>query len=556
VRRSKNSKKRPSVSPERQASNIAELCAQRGWTVEWFRDTEGHRSGLTELKRPEWLRLKERLERARPGEITAVVVNSLDRSSRKAKDFLNFLELLKVRSTEFVAVTQPYLDTTTPYGRAMIASMMIYAQLEAEIDSQRLVEDIEYRQSEGQMWGPAPIGYGPAREIDGSRLRIRPPDDDAPLVARLLARYAQGGISMRELAAAANLYPAAHLAGGFWRMRRRDGSRVPFTERSVESILDNAPIYAGRIVRFGGKDAEETYEGKHLPIIPDELAARVGQVRADRRSDRGLVSRPRQSRVYLLAGLLHCAACGARLRGQMLRGRPRYWHEQSHGWARLDAERAERDVVDALKAWEIPPELVPYLERPEVAAPIAIDGTAAQVRRLEQQLTRELDLYRLGDQSRVDYLRHKAEVESALGSLRPRVAGASSPSALAAALGNLRGRLLDPNPDPLIVRDTLRALVERVDTDGQKISLLKLHPWADAIFKRQIDLYPQPASRSHVDLILGRPPTPICFRERCQDRNAEIARRRQLGETYRVLAAAYSISIARVAQICTVFRTE
>lgn len=77
--------------------------------------------------------------------------------SRNAKDWFTFIDLLQRRQIDFVSVTQPFLDTTTPYGRAMVGSMMIFAQLEVEIDSQRIAEDIEYRQSEGQMWGPVPM---------------------------------------------------------------------------------------------------------------------------------------------------------------------------------------------------------------------------------------------------------------------------------------------------------------------------------------------------------------------------------------------------------------
>lgn len=99
VRRSKQSKKNPSASPERQAAVIGEYCEGKGWGVDWYRDAEGHRSGKSEVGRPEWLRLKARLEAARPGEITAVVVYALDRSSRNAKDWFTFIDLLqKARS--------------------------------------------------------------------------------------------------------------------------------------------------------------------------------------------------------------------------------------------------------------------------------------------------------------------------------------------------------------------------------------------------------------------------------------------------------------------------
>lgn len=556
IRRSKNSKKRPSVSPERQAANIGELCQAKGWAVEWFSDTEGHMSGMTESKRPAWLQLKVRLASAPPATFAAVVVNSLDRSSRKAKDFLNFLDALKVKKCDFISVTQPYLDTTTPYGRAMIASMMIYAQLEAEIDSQRLVEDIAYRQSEGQMWGPIPLGYARASDQDGVRLRLRAPDPDAPFVLRLLEAYAKGDVSMRGLARAANLWPAAHIPGGFWRMRRRDGSRVPFSHRSIESLLDNAPIYAGQVVRYRGKEGEEEYVGKHDAIITPELADQVLRVRRQR-EDKSLTSgRRRGAYCYLLTPLLHCATCGKAFRGQMLAGRPRYWHGTgSHGWARIDADRLEALALHGFRGLTAPPEDIAAIAH-EIGEAQESPESEQQRARLRLQLEREQDLYRFGDTSRAVYQQRRGEIERQLLALEPR-SDRAIPD-IAATLSQLQAYLVDPHPDKRPLQKALLAtFVERIETDGQKITLLTLWPLFEATFKRVILVYPQPDSSGRLDqLLTPREPTPIIWDRRLADRNAALVALRRQGWTYRALAARFGISLARCQQIVTVFRQE
>ncbi len=552
VRRSKNSKKRPSASPERQSANIEEYCAAKGWTVEWFRDTEGHRSGLTELKRPAWLELKRRLETARPGEIAAVVVNSLDRSSRRAKDFLNFLDLLQSRRAEFASVTQPYLDTTTPYGRAMVANMMIFAQLEAEIDSQRLVEDIEYRQSEGQMWGPIPLGYSAAEKVEGSAYKVRQPDADAPLVVRLLEAYVNTDSGMKRLADEVNRWPADHLPGGFWRMRRRDGSRAPFTFRSIESILDNVAIYAGRVPRYAGREGEEVYAGKHEAIIGEELAERVQEARARRRNKDLTSGRLPRARLYLLTGLLRCATCGAKLRGQMLKGRARYWHEKgSHGWARVDAEQIEAAVLDRLRGWRMGPELARQVVAALSRRPYDQAGSDGerQIAMLRAQLEREKDLYSLGDRSREEYVRRRAEIDQQITRLTPR-GGAPPNGHLAASLAGVQDLLNDPaSPRPL-VKTALATMIESVETDGQGIAALNFHPWYRELFHAVIDLYPQPAFSRQIGLALERSTaSAVSVRGRCKERNAEIASLRADGWTYRRLAERYGISIARVEQV-------
>lgn len=559
VRRSKNSKKRPSASPERQASNIDDLAQQRGWTLEWFRDTEGHKSGLTEHKRPAWLALKARLEKARPGEIAAVVVNSLDRSSRKAKDFLNFLDLCQQRRADFVAVTQPYLDTTTPYGRAMVANLIIFAQLEAEIDGQRVTEDIEYRQSEGVMWGPAPIGYGAVvAHEDGQRFKVRRPDDDAPLVRRALEAYAQGDVSMRHLAALANTWPAPHVPGGLWRMRRRDGSRVPFTARSIESLLDNAPIYAGQVIRYRGRDGEEAFVGKHEPIVDEELAQKVRAARESRQDKRLVSARLAPQHVYLLSGLLYCAVCGRRWRGQVLNGRPRYWHGPgSHGTARADAAAFEADVLNRFRGWTIPTDvarqIVESADHDGARAPDpADDERERQIGQLRSQLAREKDLYAMGDRTREEFVERRNLIEAAIARLAPpteRAAGVGDAAAVVSQLQTLLtgvGEATRPQQ-----RALLHTLFERLETDGHKITSLTPRPWFGQLVKEVIIVYPQPALTVDLHHLLERAtPEQIRYRDRAASRNQKIRALRLQGWRLRELAAAFGVSIERVRQIC------
>ncbi len=56
VRKSVVRNKSDEVSPERQAALCVEEAQRHGWTVEVYRDAEGHRSGGSEKHRPEWQR--------------------------------------------------------------------------------------------------------------------------------------------------------------------------------------------------------------------------------------------------------------------------------------------------------------------------------------------------------------------------------------------------------------------------------------------------------------------------------------------------------------------
>src|SRR5690349_11103730 len=79
-------------SPERQSENIQRVCERNGWIPEWYRDTDGHKSGRHEKNRPGWLALKARLG---DPDIAALVANDLSRLHRKGwrvGDLIDYVE--------------------------------------------------------------------------------------------------------------------------------------------------------------------------------------------------------------------------------------------------------------------------------------------------------------------------------------------------------------------------------------------------------------------------------------------------------------------------------
>jgi hypothetical protein len=78
----------------------------------------------------------------------------------------------------------------------------------------------------------------------------------------------------------------------------------------VAPILRRAEFYRGHVVRRRGLDVRP---GHHPPIL-DDAAVRVARIGQRERHHAG--HRPKPYRVYMLAGLAHCAECGRRLEGQ------------------------------------------------------------------------------------------------------------------------------------------------------------------------------------------------------------------------------------------------
>jgi DNA invertase Pin-like site-specific DNA recombinase len=92
VRKSWTRDEKDTISPERQIKHIQAVCDAHGWQPEWYQDTDGHRSGMHEKNRPEWLRLKTRLGDA---DVVALVANDLARLHRKGwriGDLIDFVD--------------------------------------------------------------------------------------------------------------------------------------------------------------------------------------------------------------------------------------------------------------------------------------------------------------------------------------------------------------------------------------------------------------------------------------------------------------------------------
>ncbi len=126
-----------------------------GWTVIPHCYDDGGFSGGT-MERPA---LKKLLDDVRKDLVDCILVYKLDRISRSQLDFLQLLKMLADHEVAFVSVTQPF-ETATAAGRAMLGSMMVFAQLEREMAGERIRDKIAASRQRG-MWmgGVVPFGY-------------------------------------------------------------------------------------------------------------------------------------------------------------------------------------------------------------------------------------------------------------------------------------------------------------------------------------------------------------------------------------------------------------
>ncbi|EEM02012.1 U153 integrase [Bacillus pseudomycoides] len=258
-------------SIEVQRERIRAFCKAKNWDV-YDEYIDGGYSG-SNLDRPDIKRLLKDLNK-----IDVVVVFKLDRLSRSQRDTLELIEehFLK-NNVDFVSITET-LDTSTPFGKAMIGILSVFAQLERETIAERMRMGHIKRAEKGLRGNGGdydPAGY--ARN-EG---HLVTKDDEAKHIKRAFELYEQYNSITR-------LQEILKEEGySVWRFRR------------YRDILSN-PLYAG-YVTFAGK----TYKGQHEPIISLEQFKRVQAILSRHKGHNA-----HKAKQSLLSGLMTCSCCG------------------------------------------------------------------------------------------------------------------------------------------------------------------------------------------------------------------------------------------------------
>ncbi|MEF2244010.1 recombinase family protein [Paenibacillus sp. IITD108] len=258
-------------SIESQRERLEAYCKSKGWSVgEIFID--GGYSGAN-MERPALQQMLNTLDR-----FDAVVVYRLDRLSRSQRDTLTLIEdyFLK-NNVDFVSITET-LDTSTPFGKAMIGILSVFAQLERETIAERMRMGHIKRAEEG--------------------LRGMGGDYDPAGYNRQEGKLVVNDQEAKHVKLAFDLYEQYHSISRFQKVIKKMGLQV-WRFRRYRDMLSNK-LYCG-YVSFAG----EYYRGQHDPIITEEQFDRVQM----------LLSRHRGRNAYkakesLFSGMVVCGCCG------------------------------------------------------------------------------------------------------------------------------------------------------------------------------------------------------------------------------------------------------
>lgn len=209
--------------------------------------------------------------------ITCVFVFKLDRISRSQKDTLYLIEeVFNKYNVGFISIRENF-DTTTPFGKAMIGILSVFAQLERETILERTRIGIKKRAESGLWRGGGKIPY--AYDYDSTLGILVPNKDRVEKLHNMISLYLDG-LSFNKLE-----------------------SIFGMDESLISQIILNRTNLG--IVPYKGQE----FIGQHEAVVSEETYNRLIETIKMR-------SKTRTERHYLLSGKIYCGKCGAKYRYQ------------------------------------------------------------------------------------------------------------------------------------------------------------------------------------------------------------------------------------------------
>lgn len=286
VRVSTTSQLEEGYSIEEQKAKLESYCDIKDWHV-YKVYTDGGFSGST-TERPA---LEQLIKDAQSKLFDTVLVYKLDRLSRSQKDTLYLIEDIFLKNNiEFVSLLENF-DTSTPFGRAVIGLLSVFAQLEREQIKERMQLGKLGRAKSGKSMMWAKTSYGYDYNKDTGTMTVN--EYEALAVKEIYASYLSG-MSITKLRDKINEeYP----------------KQPAWSYRTIRGILAN-PVYCG-LNQYKG----QTFQGIHKAIISLDDFEQTQRELAKRQQTAKELSNPRPFQAkYMLSGLAQCGYCHSPLK--------------------------------------------------------------------------------------------------------------------------------------------------------------------------------------------------------------------------------------------------
>jgi len=240
-----------------QQEKLIAYCKAKNWIIYDIYIDGGFSGG--NLERPALHKMMRELDK-----IDAVLVYKLDRLSRSQRDTLYLIEeKFLENNVDFVSLSESF-DTTTPFGKAIMGILSVFAQLERETIKERTKLGKEKRAKEG-FWrggGNVPIGY----DFIDDKLIVN--EYEAMQIREIFRLYSEG-TSLQAIGNILNNKGYKTNNGASW------------SSTQVNRVLRNS-TYSGYI-----EYNDEFYPGIHDPLVDEDIFAKV-QILLDNKSKKNL----------------------------------------------------------------------------------------------------------------------------------------------------------------------------------------------------------------------------------------------------------------------------
>lgn len=282
---------------------------------EVFEDA-GYRAKNTD--RPAYQRM---MTRVRSGEFSHILVWKIDRISRNLLDFTSMYQELKDYGVTFVSKNEQF-DTSTAIGEAMLKIILVFAELERNMTSERVTAVMLSRAEQG-YWNGGKVPYGYDYDKEHKEFKINEAEASVVRMIHEMYRSRHSTLWVAKELNERGIFP-------------RSGK--PWNPVTVSKMLNN-PFYCGKMrynyrdEKGGGKNFSVRDESEwivvddHHPAIvtEEEWKAACKQLEENQRNGPGKNRAYTRKNVHIFAGMLTCGCCGGNMSATLDKARADGW---------------------------------------------------------------------------------------------------------------------------------------------------------------------------------------------------------------------------------------
>lgn len=253
-------------------------------------------------KRPAFERM---MQMVRAGQISHVLVYKIDRVSRNLVDFSLMYDDFKKNRVVFISLNEQF-DTSSAIGEAILKIILVFAELERKMTSERVM-DIMLGRAKNGLWNGANVPFGYAWD-DVLQFPV-PHPTEADIIKFMYDFYEREQSSCR-LRDYLNGHDIPTKRGGEW------------TSKTVADIIRN-PMYKGTYrynyresARGKIKPKEEwiVLEDVFTPLVSKEQWENCNKIMDSNAAARNnMCSQSKKKYYHVFGGLLRCGVCGSNM---------------------------------------------------------------------------------------------------------------------------------------------------------------------------------------------------------------------------------------------------